>query len=468
MMNEQSKFVELEELCKREGFLHAYSYLCHKYCTIGFQGGLKSEDLSHLTSSDRLIKTELSTLHGLILKSGYDIKEISSEELANLADSAELILKDIHEEIKKSGMKHFTLDNMKRPKEDFFSEKDIIREFIFYSAEQAFDFQFATLALERYKEDAEWLQNNIGFDIEDAYSIYLSISKILNENIENLTLSKYFSDEKTSYLQFNEISVDKLIRLSGQSKEKVITFLTMFSTSSDRGNALFESIDDFNIINAKPIIHVNNTYYLFQLTVLAQSLYESPIFWMREDKIYRKLADEHRGNFTEEFTYKRLVSVFGEDNVYVNIDIFKNAAECVGEVDILVKFGSKYLVVQAKSKGMTISSRKGQAELVKDDFTKGFQNAYDQAIECSNALMGEDVYFKDANGNVVEFKDRPTSCYPICITSENYPSLAFQCRLHLKYEKTDHLKAPYIMDVFFLDILTEFLSNPLFFFELCR
>ncbi len=462
MTNEQSKFAELEELCKREGFIHAYSYLCYRDCTIGFQGGLKSEDLSHLTSSERLIKTELSTLHGLMLKSGYDTKEIGSEELAELVDSADRILKDIHGAIKESGMRRFTLDNMKLSMGDFFSEKDIIREFIFYSAEQAFDFQFATLAVERYKEDAEWLQNNIGFDIGEAYSIYRSINEILNEKIAHLNPSKYLSGEKTSRLQFHEISVDKLTRLSRQPKEKIITFLTMFSTSSAGGNASFNSIDDFNIINAKPIINANNTYYLFQLTVLAQSLYESPIFWMREDKSYRKMADEHRGKFTEEFTYKKLVSVFGEDNVYVNIDIFKNAAEKIGEVDILVKFGSKYLVVQAKSKGMTISSRKGQAELVKDDFTKGFQNAYDQAIECTNALMEKDVYFKDASGNEVEFIDRPTSCYPICITSESYPSLAFQCRLHLKYEKTEHLKAPYIMDVFFLDILTEFLSEPLF------
>ena len=463
MNNEQSRFAELEELCSQEGFIHAYSYLCLRDCTFGFHGGLKTEDLSHYTSPERLIKTELSTLHGLILKAGYDTTEISSEKLTQYIESAEQILKGIHDAIKESGMRDFTHDKIPTSMESFFSKKDVVREFIFYSAEQAFDFQFATLAVERYKDDAEWLQKNIGFDLEEAYGIYRAINKIANENIQHVTSRDDLLSDEKPHFQFHEINVDNLSRISKQSKEKVIAFLTMFSTRSEDGNASFTSIDDFNIVNAKPIVCVNNKYYLFQLTVLAQSMYESPIFWMRNDKTYCKFADEHRGNFTEDFTYKKLVSVFGKENVYVNIDIFKNSSEKIGEVDILVKYGSKYLVVQAKSKGMTLSSRKGQVELVKDDFTKGFQNAYDQAIECSNALMQEGVHFKDAAGNSVEFQDIPTACYPICISSESYPSLAFQCRLYLEYEKTEHLKAPYIMDVFFLDILTEFLSDPLFF-----
>ncbi|EMG1612850.1 SecA-like protein, partial [Escherichia coli] len=123
MNNEQAKFLELEELCKQDGFIHAYSYLCLRDCTIGFQGGLETDDLNHLTSSDRLIKTELSLLHGLMLKSGYNAVEISSDKLTQYVDSAEQILKDIHEAIKTSGMKNFSLENPKLSFESFFTEK---------------------------------------------------------------------------------------------------------------------------------------------------------------------------------------------------------------------------------------------------------------------------------------------------------------------------------------------------------
>jgi hypothetical protein len=100
MTKEELKFTDLVELCSRDGFIHAYSYLCHRDCTVGFLGGLKSEDLHFLSSPERLNKNELSTLHGLMLKSGYSTQEISSKELSLLVDSADKLLK--HETLNES------------------------------------------------------------------------------------------------------------------------------------------------------------------------------------------------------------------------------------------------------------------------------------------------------------------------------------------------------------------------------
>ncbi|WP_456294871.1 SEC-C domain-containing protein [Vibrio sp. AK197] len=459
MSDESSKFLELEALCGSDGFIHVYSFLCHRDCTFGFHGGLKSEDLHHLSSPDRLNKNELSMLHGLMLKSGYNTMDITSDELIRNVDLVENILREIHDSLYDFGDFKFNNNNY----EELFYKTNFIRESIFYSAEQAFDFQFASFAVERYEKDSVWLKDNIGFDIKEAYDIYKCLHQILNENISHLLSLKDGFNKNESHLKYHEISIEKINELSKVSKDKISCFLHVFSTSSNDKNDSFKSIDDFNIVSTKPIVRVDDKYYLFQLGALAQSLYESPIFWMRADKKYRKSADEHRGDFTEEFTYRKLVSIFGESNVFKNVDIFRCASEKIGEIDVIAKFGSKCLVFQAKSKSMTISSRKGQLELVKDDFTKGFQNAYDQAISCSNALMAEDVVLKDINGEEIAFGIKPTACYPVCITSESYPSLTFQCRQYLEYESTTSLKSPFIMDVFFLDILSEFLSQPLLF-----
>ncbi|MDF4656918.1 SEC-C domain-containing protein [Vibrio parahaemolyticus] len=462
MSGEGIKFKELEQLCAQPGFLHAFSYFCRRDCTVGFVEGLKNEDLMHLYGPDRLIKTELSTLHGLILKSGYYSTQVKLDEIARLVSDAERLLSEIHDELKKPAYERFSPENMKLSMEEFFAHPDMIRESVFYSAEQAFDFQFAELAVQRYREDAAWLQSNAGFDLEEGYLIYRAINNVLNENVQAQVDKGERGSEIKSYLDMYEIDLDKLVTLSKLTEAKVISFLEAFSTHSSEGNSQFNSIDDFNVVNAKPIVKLDKRYYVFQLTSLAQSLYESPIFWMRGDKSYIDSAVEHRGGFTEEFAYERLVSVFGRENVFVNVDIFKNASEKVGEIDILAKFGSRYLVIQAKSKGMTIPSRKGQVELVKSDFAKGVQNAYDQAIDCATALKDENVVFKDIDGNEIVLADKPTVCYPICLTSESYPSLMFQCRQYLKYEQREDLNPPFIMDVFFLDILTEFLNQPLF------
>lgn len=462
MSVEMSKFQELETLCSERGFLHAYSFLSRRDCTLGFLGGLKSDDLMHLFGPERLIKTELSTLHGLILKAGYNTAEIDRGKIIELVERAEKLLSEIHDELKRSYYSRFTEKNMQLSMSEFFSEPNMIRESIFYSAEQAFEFQFSDLALIRYKDDAQWLQDNMGFSLDDGYLIYNAIVVILNENLQNSVDKDGAKLEVRTYLDEFEIKVDKLVEKSKLSKEKVQKFLDAFSTVTNDGNSEFNSIDDFNIVNAKPILNVDNKHYIFLLTSLAQSLYESPIFWMRKDKSYVNSAVEHRGKFTEEFAFKKLAKIFGEKNVFLNVDIFKNTSEKIGEIDVLARFGSKYIILQAKSKGMTIPSRKGQVELVKEDFAKGFQFAYDQAIECSNAMMNLAVIFKDSDGNEISFTDKPTICYPICLTSESYPSLTFQCRQHLQYKKQDNLNPPFIMDVFFLDILTEFLDSPLF------
>ncbi|MFS1960090.1 YecA family protein [Vibrio lentus] len=459
---EKAAFLKLEELCSRDGFIHVLSYLSRRDCTFGYQGGVSGENLGHFYSPDRLIRTELSVLHGLILKAGSTTVNISDDKVRDWCLEAEGLLLEIHEALKDSGYQRFTKDNMKLGMEDFFSHEDIIREYVFYSAEQAFDFQFGELARERYRNDSVWMTENVGFDINEAYSIYKSIMGQLNENMTALAQGGETDAVFKSYLSCNELNLESLCESTGLQQSKVTAFLDAFSPTSEDDNSAYNSIDDVNVVNFKPITKVGSNYYLFQTTSLAQSIYESPIFWMRSDRSYINTAVKHRGEFTESFAFKRLKNIFGEGNVYCNLDIYKNASEKIGEVDILAKFGTKFLIVQAKSKGMTIPARQGKVGLVKDDFVKGVQNAYDQAVECSNALLVDDIIIKDIDGNIIDLGAKPNYCYPICLTSESYPGLLFQCRQYLKHQEEELLKPPFVMDVFFLDILTEFLNQPLF------
>jgi len=61
----------------------------------------------------------------------------------------------------------------------------------------------------------------------------------------------------------------------------------------------------------------------------------------------------NRGEFTEKYTYEKLVSVFGEENVFIGIDIKNNKKETGGEIDVLVIYANRVIIVQAKSKKLT-------------------------------------------------------------------------------------------------------------------
>lgn len=143
-----------------------------------------------------------------------------------------------------------------------------------------------------------------------------------------------------------------------------------------------------------------------------------------------------------------------------NVDIYKGKNR-LGEANSLVLYGDRAIVVQAKSKRLTIEARKGNDLKLKDDFKKAIQNAYDQALLCAEALAGDGFRFVGPSGSVIAISSRPRIVFPICIVSDHYPALAFQARQFLKTTVTTSIQPPLVTDVFALDAVAEMLSTPL-------
>ena len=120
-------------------------------------------------------------------------------------------------------------------------------------------------------------------------------------------------------------------------------------------------------------------------------------------------------------------------------------------------------MVQAKSKRLTIESRKGNDLQLKDDFKKAVQDAYDQALLCAETLTSDGFRFVDSSGTEIGIAHKPRIVFPICIVSDHYPALAFQARQFLKTTVTTSIQPPLVTDVFALDALAEMLNTPLHF-----
>jgi SEC-C motif len=181
---------------------------------------------------------------------------------------------------------------------------------------------------------------------------------------------------------------------------------------------------------------------------------------MGGDGAYEQTALSNRGQFTEDLAFGRLCKVFGA-HVHANVHLKKSKGEEVGEIDVLVVFGDRAIVLQAKSKRLTLEARKGNDLRVKDDFEKAIQASYDQALTCSKALIVGKRKLIDKNGNEIKVSTLPKQVFPICIVADHYPALAFQARQFLKFEATDEIRPPLIIDVFALDAMTEMLETPL-------
>lgn len=65
---EQEVFSDLATLCRMPGYVHAVACFCFRDNAILYEGDLKKADMGKMFSPSRLIRAEINTLLGLMIK----------------------------------------------------------------------------------------------------------------------------------------------------------------------------------------------------------------------------------------------------------------------------------------------------------------------------------------------------------------------------------------------------------------
>ena len=117
-------------------------------------------------------------------------------------------------------------------------------------------------------------------------------------------------------------------------------------------------------------------------------------------------------------------------------------------------------MLQAKSKGLTLKARKGDDDKIKEDFKRSVQAAYDQGYRDANLIAGR-CKLMDSASNEIDVPDKIKEIYILCVVSGHYPALTLQAQEFLRFNATDVIQPPFVMDVFTLDVMTEMLQSPL-------
>jgi hypothetical protein len=464
--DEDDVFNDLQRLCDSAGYIHAVAYFCWRDNLIRFAGDqITEDDVQHQYSHDKLLRTEISTLIGLMAKGEMATDIPPPHTLQTYIDQSEALLHEMHMSLQKPWMAAFEAlarDPSKANRIDPFSTAEGLREPIFYGGESAYNFQYEALAQSKYRADSEWLKSHVGFTIEEASLVARALGELQMQKLVGLRETMLaLPPDRWTFLPGFLFSVLELEAPTGMEVEKIERIINAFCVDRDRANASFSSLSAFNEINAAPIIKSSDgSYILFQHYSLLEALYEAPFFWMAVDKSYGATASRHRGAFAEQFLAERLSRVFGPQQVFRNVDVYQGR-DRVAEADVLVLYGDRAIVLQAKSKRLTIEARKGNDLQLKDDFKKAIQEAYDQAFLCSKAVLSDGYRFVLPSGNEMRFSRRPARVFPLCVVSDHYPALAAQARQFLKFEASEVILPPIITDVFFVDVLTEMLESPL-------
>ena len=460
--SEQEVFEDLCDLCCQPGFVHAMAEICFRYNMIWHQDEVAAEDMAPMYSYSRLVRTETTALIGLMMRAPIRLACPPRGVISTYARRATELLNELHRTMEHEGTRDLVRDFRSAGKIDKSKIGGLIREAIFYGGESAYLFQYRDFAVERYRNDAQWLLSNKGIDLELAGKLCRHITELLDEGL-NQVRKQIASGQTTlhSLLPGFIISLAELADRANAPPASVRAVVDAFTLPAGVRNRDFNSVDDFNQAFAYPFIRVDEDQFIsLQHYGLPQALYDVPFYWMNDDKAYASTAGDHRGDFTEAFAAQRLARVFGERNVYRNVELRRSKGKTISEIDVLVLYGDRAIVVQAKSKRLTIEARKGNQLKLREDFQKAIQDAVDQAFVCSDALVDPTVNLL-CGGTTLIRRRRPQKSYPVALIAEHYPALTTQVRHFLQAKSNARIAAPLVIDVFALDAITELLCSPL-------
>lgn len=456
---------DLAALCTKPGYVHALAYLCFRDNVITYAGAMTEADMRKLFEPSHLIRTEINTLIGLMVREPIDWSLPDPQTVQSYSNASEKLLEELHHALSFAMMGKLVLEAKDAGSFEPFGRGAALREPIFYSGESAYNFQYIDFADRRYAADEAWLLANQGFTMALVRRVAHAISQVQSDQLIPIRdQMRQLPPARWTMLPFFAVTVAAVAVAAGLDEALTERILMAFTFPADARNEGFRTLQDFNAATATPLLRMPDGMFVsLQAYALAESLYESPFFWMTQDKAYLPELEKHRGDFTEAFVAERLALVFGRDRVFSNVDIYESKATRVGEIDVLVLWGDRALVVQTKSKRLTVAARKGNDQMLRDDFKKSVQDAYDQATLCAGCLGDPRYRLVTSAGVEISLPFELREIYPLCIVSDHYPALSFQVRQFLKTGTAPRLLAPLVADVFTIDAMTEMLQSPLHF-----
>jgi hypothetical protein len=450
-------FEDLRALAQRGGALHDLSVIIYRdwVVTVDLHEANVIDNPEHRWSTSKLNKNELLLLLGLMVQSETDRTYSVHVTDNSFALSADRLLREFHDRV---------LADIPRPEiaidqpltaAKLDSIGPVAREAIYYGADSIYIHQFAKLSRLRYRDDATWLLQNIGLSIGSLIDIAKFITNRINHQVTSLGRFRRPGNEPNKGELTNTLLIAKS-EVRKKFKQKADIFIAKFATKAKGANSGFTDPFAINAVSIAPIIDLGEYLYIPHQYRLFETIYESPYYWMMADKAYAQIEARHRGAFLERNTAHILRSVFGTENVYENVMIRRSLKDLAGEVDVLVVYGEFVLVVQAKSKRVTLKARAGDSEALQIDFEGAIQAPYRQARECVELIRsGCDCI--SASGQLLKFPSLGRF-FPVVILSDPFPASTLLSRNLL--ERGSGI-APVIWDIGVLDCVARMLPTPI-------
>lgn len=273
-------FADLARLASSPGYAHAIAAICFRDNVIPIKDEVDSADIAKQFSDERLLRTEISTLVGLLVKTSNDLRIPEPHKVQEMIDRTDQLMQELHQSMNAPAHDFFRQALAGEAPENPLTKGVFLREAIFYGGESAYLFQYRDLAVPKYSPDNEWLVANKEFTINDARTVVASIFDLQNEKLTaTLKGLRNMPAQQWTMLPAFVFSTDEIVTKSGLSIDTVRAILAAFALPDQEKNSGFQTVSDFNVTNALPLLPVGESEYIcFQGYTIAEALYESPFY----------------------------------------------------------------------------------------------------------------------------------------------------------------------------------------------
>ena len=283
-------------------------------------------------------------------------------------------------------------------------------ERFFYSGDEAYSQQLILYTPLKYKYDKQWLLDNKEVDIDSVPELFNKIESLIVKHIKAFRQNKI--DDCFAFI----ISGKEL--KSNFTKNEII-IIEHFTTSIPRtAKVSYKYICDRNQFTFAPIIKLpNDLFFVPNLHSFARALYESPFYWIMDDKSYQI----KKGESTEEIVLQLLTKYINNYSLCEkDIKIKNSSGSEKTDIDVLLVQNDTAICFQIKAKQLTELSKQGDINHIEDDFDKAVKKAYHQGIESINALKEREKY---KFSKTIDGIENDTKFYNICILSDMFPAI---------------------------------------------
>jgi len=443
-------------------------YLLGLLCTIDpSEGGELPYDEIHDTT-DTLTQSLLFHL----VDDDLDIESLSEDEQYKHFIEGEVLTRELT-----AGRFVYPGQLLESAERAYTPHNDILQDELGFKIQQAIQFatELSQLYHERYQQMMEQMrefgrisQSAHGSfvrhmdehedDVEGAEE-YLDSDEFEKDHQEALDAWDRYQEAKQDLWIAEETLVDQF----SDNEEAFEAFLDRMSvTIGSVPQADFMYPYEHNPLHASPVLEDDKEYIIPHFNAFLRALAETYYYDLIDLPGYGS-QEEHGGEFgkqwgdyVEEWAHDSLLTLFPDGDIHANPTYTANGDDY--ETDLVVLHEGTCIVIECKAQKLTLPTRRGNYQEVKDDVLDGIGDGHDQASHLIDHIQNGDVTELDTDDGTVSIDINSINrIRPIVLLREQYDWIA-TTEYGAVADFDDNL--PYVASVYDLEVITECLESP--------